>query len=161
MKRSSVVKMLAVRILPATLLLLAGMLAARSAWSAQPRPWLCRQIPVFSGTTPMTWRATSRGTGSWLMIFMRYDPAGGHDGFTIVSTQRVKSQTEGSLDAGQWYAVAQYSAGGHWICPANARESHDSAAGSISSLCYGEDEDACDVKLVVKSAGAPSVSTAP
>jgi len=134
---------------------------ASSAWSAQPRPWLCRQIPVFSGARPMTWQATKRGAGSWLMIFMRYDPTGGHDGFTIISTHRVKGQTDGSLDAGQWYAVAQYNSAEHWICPGNASESHDSVAGTISSLCYGEDEDACGVKLVVKAAGAPSGSAVP
>jgi len=149
----------AAKALPVTLSI--TMFLAQSAWAAQPRPWLCRQIPVFSGTRPMTWRATKRGVGSWLMIFMRYDPASGHDGFTIVSTHGVKGRAEGALDAGQWYAVAQYNSAGHWICPGNASESHDSAAGTISSLCYGEDEDACDVKLVVKSAGAPSASAVP
>lgn len=124
---------------------------AAPAISAEPRPWLCRQIPVFSGSAPMTWRATKRGVGHWLMVFMRYDPSGGHDGFTIVSTRGVDGQTEGSLDAGRWYAVAQYNAGGHWICPGNATQSNDSSAGSISNLCYGEDEGACDVKLIVKS----------
>jgi hypothetical protein len=150
---------LAAKILAVTLPI--TMFIGQPAWSAQPRPWLCRQIPVFSASAPMTWRATRRGSGSWLMIFMRYDPLGGHDGFTIISTHSVKGETEGSLDAGKWYAVAQYSSGGHWICPGNASESHDSTAGTISSLCYGEDEDACDVKLVVKSAGAPSASAAP
>ena len=149
----------AVKVLPITLSI--TILLASSAWSAQPRPWLCRQIPVFSATTPMSWQATKRGAGSWLMIFMRYDPAGGHDGFTIISTQGLKSRTEGALDAGQWYAVAQYNFAGHWICPGNACESHDSAAGTISSLCYGEDEDACDVKLVVKAAGTPSAAAVP
>lgn len=131
---------------------------ARPAWPAQPRPWLCRQIPVFSGTSPMTWHASKRGVGRWMMIFMRYDPTGGHDGFTIASTNPVDGQAHGSLDAGRWFAVAQYSSGGHWICPANASESSTEAAGSISNLCYGEDEGSCDVKLIVKAAGSPTTA---
>jgi hypothetical protein len=136
-----------------------AVLFAQPAWSAQPRPWLCRQIPVFSDSAPMTWHATKRGTGRWLMIFMRYAPAGGHDGFTIVSTHNVNGEADGALAAGRWYAVAQYSAEGHWICPGNVNES--SPAGSISNLCYGEDDGACDVKLVVKSASTSSSSLVP
>ncbi|HVN88382.1 MAG TPA: hypothetical protein VMT61_01070 [Candidatus Binataceae bacterium] len=132
----------------------AAMTLAAPAWSAQPRPWLCRQIPVFSSSSPMTWQATKRGAGRWLVIFMHYDPAGGHDGFTVVSTNPVNGQTQGSLDAGHWYAVAQYDSGGHWICPANASASSAGAAGAISNLCFGEDDGACDVKLTVKSSGS-------
>jgi len=131
-------------------------LFGRDAPAAEPRPWLCRQIPVFSGVKSMTWRATKRGAGHWIMTFMHYDPAGGHDGFTVVSTREVDGQAEGTLDAGQWYAVALYRSGGHWICPGNASESHDSVAGAISDLCYGEDDGSCDLKLVVGSADAPS-----
>ncbi len=138
-------------------LLLAGTLCSRVARAAEPRPWLCRQIPVFSGPKAMTWRATKRGAGHWIMTFMHYDPAGGHDGFTVVATSEVNGgEAAGTLDPGQYYAVALHRSGGHWICPANASESHDAAAGAISNLCYGEDEDSCDVKLVVGSADVPS-----
>ncbi|HXR24149.1 MAG TPA: hypothetical protein VN742_02230 [Candidatus Binataceae bacterium] len=131
--------------------LLVGLLCARAARAAEPRPWLCRQIPVFSGPKTMTWRATKHGAGHWIMTFMHYDPAGGHDGFTVVATSEVNGgQADGTLDAGQYYAVALYRSGEHWICPANASESHDSAAGAISNLCYGEDEGSCDVKLEVR-----------
>lgn len=129
--------------------------AGRTALANEPRPWLCRQIPVFSGVKSMTWKATKRGAGHWIMTFMHYDPAGGHDGFTVVSTQEVAGgAATGTLEAGQYYAVALYRSGGHWICPGNARESHDSATGAISNLCYGEDDGACDVKLMVGAADA-------
>src|SRR5258708_39786501 len=77
--------------------------------AAEPRPWLCRDIPVFSNPKPMSWHATPRGAGRWLMTFMHYDPAGGHDGFTIVSTRAIHGSTNGVLEAGQYYAVALYS----------------------------------------------------
>jgi hypothetical protein len=101
----------------------------------------------------MSWHATAHGAGRWLMTFMHYEPSGGHDGFTMVSTSTVRSSASGALDAGQYYAVALYSAGGHWICPANAREDDSPGAGTVSSVCYGEDEDSCDVKLVVRPSG--------
>ena len=84
------------------------------------------------------------------MTFMHYDPTGGHDGFTVVSTSAVHSGSRGALESGQYYAVALHSAGGHWICPANASEDDSPPPGTISSVCYGEDEDSCDVRLMVK-----------
>lgn len=135
--------------------MLTGLIFVQGARAAEPRPWLCRQIPVFSGGKAMTWRATKPGAGHWLMTFMHYDPAGGHDGFTVVATSEVNGgAAAGTLAAGQYYAVALYRSGGHWICPANASENHVAAAGAISKLCYGEDDDSCDVKLVVGPADA-------
>jgi hypothetical protein len=131
---------------------LATFMISSISLAAEPRPWLCRNIPVFSDTKPMTWHATQRGGGHWLMAFMHYDPAGGHDGFTVISTSDISGTASGALDPGHWYAVALYRASGHWICPGNASESNDSAAGTISSLCYGESDDACDLKFVVKPA---------
>jgi hypothetical protein len=124
--------------------------AGGRAFAAEARPWLCRAKPVFSSDKPMTYQATNRGGGRWLMTFMRFDPSGlGHDGFTVTSTQDVAAHTEGSLDAGQWYAVALYRSGGHWICPGNAQESGESVPNVISSLCYGRDPGECAVKLTV------------
>ncbi len=128
---------------------------ARRARATEARPWLCREIPVFSDSKPMTWRAAKRGGGSWLMTFMHYDPAGGgHDGFTVVAEREVGRQAQGTLDAGQYYAVALYRSGSHWICPGNASEVHESAGGTIKSLCYGADDGSCDLKLTVGSTGA-------
>jgi hypothetical protein len=129
-------------------------LLGRASLAAEPRPWLCRQIPVFSASKSMTWHATKVGGGEWIMTFMHYDPTGGgHDGFTLLDTRDVDGEAEGTLEAGRYFAVALHRAGGHWICPANASDNHDSSAGVISSLCYGEDEDSCDVKFKVNSTG--------
>jgi hypothetical protein len=126
--------------------------AASRALAAEARPWLCRDKPVFSSDKPMTYDATNGGGGRWLMTFMRFDPSGlGHDGFTVAATQDIGSHTQGTLDAGQWYAVALYREGGHWICPGNARESDEPAQGVVSNLCYGEDPGECTVKLKVRS----------
>ena len=118
---------------------------------AEARPWLCRAKPVFSSDKPITYEATNRGGGRWLMTFMRFDPSGlGHDGFTVSSTQDVAAHAEGKLEAGQWYAVALYRSGGHWICPGNAGESDEPASGVVSNLCYGRDPGECAVKLTVR-----------
>jgi hypothetical protein len=125
--------------------------AGSHAFGAEARPWLCRAKPVFSSDKPMTYEATNRGGGRWLMTFMRFDPSGlGHDGFTVSSSQDVAAHAEGTLDPGQWYAVALYRSGGRWICPGNAGESGEPSPGVISSLCYGKDAGECGVKLTVR-----------
>ena len=134
--------------LVAVLVLLAGV--SSYAGAAQARPWLCRTKPVFSSDKPMTYQAVNRG-GQWLMTFMQFDPSGlGHDGFTVSTTRDLTGRTDGTLDAGRWYAVALYRSGGRWICPGNARESDEPAPGVISSLCYGRDPGDCTVKLTVR-----------
>jgi len=129
----------------------ATMGASSLASGAEARPWLCRAKPVFSSSKPMIYEANNRGGGSWLMTFMRFDPSGlGHDGFTVSSTKDISGRTEGRLDSGQWYALALYRSGGHWICPGNAEESDQPSSGVISSLCYGRDPGECTVKLTVR-----------
>ena len=129
-----------------------GFIAPQVSRAMEPRPWLCRQIPVFSADKAMSWQAQQSGGGHWVMTFMHYDPAGGHDGFTVVSSREVVGgEATGELEAGQYYAVALHRLGSHWICPANASET-EATGGALRSLCYGEDEDGCDVKLTVRSA---------
>jgi hypothetical protein len=123
-----------------------------SARAAEPRPWLCRDKPVFSSDKPIRYEITKRGGGRWVMTFMHFDPAGGHDGFTVVSTRIINGHIEDSLPPGHWYAVALYRSGSHWICPGNASEEDSHAPGVVSNLCYGEDPDSCAVKLTVRSA---------
>jgi hypothetical protein len=131
--------------------------AGSHAFGAEARPWLCRAKPVFSSDKPMTYEATNRGGGRWLMTFMRFDPSGlGHDGFTVSSAEDVSTHIQGNLEAGQWYALALYLSGGHWICPGNAAESDEPAAGVISDLCYGRDLGECTVKLTVRPLSAAS-----
>jgi len=130
--------------------IVALMASRQLAVAAEARPWLCRSKPVFSSSKQMVYRATNRGGGRWLMTFMRFDPSGlGHDGFTVSATREIDTSTEGRLDPGQWYAVALYSSGGHWICPGNAAEAAGQSSGTISSLCYGRDLGECTVKLTV------------
>lgn len=123
-----------------------------SAWAADPRPWLCRIKPVFSSSKPMTYEAVNHGGNRWVITFMHFDPAGGHDGFTVASSTDLSSHATGTLAPGQWYAVALYRQGSHWICPGNARESDRPAPGVVSDLCYGEEEGSCPVKLTVNPA---------
>lgn len=132
------------------------------ALAVEPRPWLCRDKPVFSSSRPMSYEATSRG-GRWVMTFMRFAPIGGHDGFTVVSARDLSGRVEGTLEPGQWYAVALYRSGGHWICPGNARESDRPAPGVVSDLCFGEEEGSCPVRLSVRAlnGAAPPARTAP
>jgi hypothetical protein len=124
--------------------------AGSRARAVEPRPWLCRDKPVFSSAQPMTYDASLRGSGRWVMIFMRFDPSGGHDGFTVFDTRDVSGQITGRLESGKWYAVGMYREGGHWICAAQAEESHQFVPGIVRDYCYGEAEGSCDVKLTVR-----------
>ena len=89
------------------------------------------------------------------MTFMRFYPSGlGHDGFTVSSSQSITADIAGTLEPGQWYAVAQYRSGGRWICPGNSAESAESSRGVVSQLCYGRDLGECAVKLTVREQSA-------
>jgi hypothetical protein len=131
--------------------LAAAICCGSRGWAAEARPWLCRIKPVFSSDKPMNYHAVNRGAGRWLLTFMRFDlGGGGHDGFTVESAQPLSAETSGTLASGQWYALALYREGSHWICPGNARESDEPESGVVSDLCYGEDPGACPVKLTVR-----------
>src|SRR5215469_7107011 len=143
-----------------TVATLAALGVGSRALGAEARPWLCRAKSVFSSNKPMTYEATNRGGGRWLMTFMRFDPSGlGHDGFTVSTTQEVATHTEGTLESGQWYALALYRSGGHWICPGNAGESDEPAPGVISNLCFGREIGECEVKLTVRPQSTGSGAT--
>ncbi len=133
--------------------LASALTAARPARAAEPRPWLCRDKPVFSSGGPMTYNASLRGSGQWMMIFMTFDPSGGHDGFTIFDSRDVTGSVTGSLERGQWYAVGMYRDGGRWVCAAQAQENRQFVSGIVRDLCYGASADGCDVKLIVREAG--------
>ena len=136
----------------ATVAVLGLTVFAPRANATEPRPWLCRDKPVVSDRQAMTYVAENLGGGQWMMTFMRFDPASGHDGFTVVSSQDVSGHIEGNLDAGQWYAVGLYREGGHWICAAPATENRQYVQGVVRDLCYGEDAGSCQVKLTVHEA---------
>jgi len=136
-----------------------AMLLGSPALADEGRPWLCRDKPVFSSDKPMAYEAVNRGGERWMLTFMRFDPTGGHDGFTVVATRPVSGHTEGTIEAGRWYAVALYREGGHWICPGNARENDKPAPGVVSNLCYGEDPGSCPLKLTVRPADSAATTS--
>jgi len=129
--------------------------------ATEPRPWLCRDKPVFSSEKPIRYEADNSGGKRWVITFMHFDPTGGHDGFTVVSTHDLQKHDAGSLEAGRWYAVALYREGGHWICPGNARESDKQGPDFIANLCYGEDPGSCPVRLTVRPADEAHPSLSP
>jgi hypothetical protein len=129
---------------------------ASATQAAEPRPWLCRDKPVFSSQQPMSYQMTNSSRGGWRLFLMQFTPGAGHDGFDIAKT--VNYTSSGHLPAGRYFAVALHSAQGNWICPAEVRDEH-SPAGVISNLCFAAQDGGCSVKFVVTpeiSAAAPS-----
>ena len=122
-------------------------ISASVAQAAEPRPWLCRDKPVFSSGQAMNYRLTTK-SASWQTFLMQFSPGTGHDGFDI--TRTISGTTSGQLASGQYFAVALHHSGGSWICPADVDEDH--ASGVISNLCFSGADGGCSVKLVVTPA---------
>jgi hypothetical protein len=135
-----------------TLGLMGAALAASPARAMEPRPWLCRDKPVFSWNHPMAYELSARPGAEWRMFFMQFDPDSAHDGFSITQMQELGpgSTVRGKLAPGRYFAVAlRCRPGGLWICPSYAHESRKITPGIVSKLCYGDSESACDVNLLV------------
>jgi|SRR5215475_8423221 len=137
------------------ILVLAGMAilgAEFSVGAGEPRPWLCRDKPVFSSERQMTYEVTTRGSQQWQLFFMQFSPGAAHDGFSISHSQRVGAgHNTGKLPPGRYFAVPLYSQGsGVWVCPGYSREA-DRQAGMVTNLCYGESAPACPISLSVKA----------
>ena len=141
------------------------MLLASPAFAQEARPWLCRDKPVFSYDRSMEYTVTARPGRQWRMFFMLYSPDAAHDGFDIINSGELSPRGEpmsGSLRAGQYFAVALYREGGHWICPDYTHDDHNPRLGEVSNLCYGDDGPPCLVKLRIMPAqhlatpGAPA-----
>ena len=136
---------------PVVLLVSALAIAMASvAHAAEPRPWLCRDKPVFSSSRAMSYRVTSKSGSAWRMFLMQFSPGAGHDGFDIAKT--ISGTSSGPLPAGRYFAVALRNLNGNWVCPADAREEH--SAGAVANLCFAAHEDGCDVKFVVTADGS-------
>jgi hypothetical protein len=125
--------------------------AASMAHAGEPRPWLCRDKPVFSSQQPMSYRLSTNS--QWQLFLMQFTPGAGHDGFDITKT--IRGSSNGHLPAGRYFAVALHTARGNWVCPAEADE-QPRAAGTISNLCFAAQEGDCSVKFVVTSDRAAS-----
>jgi hypothetical protein len=136
----------------AAAVVLAGTLAP-VAWASEPRPWLCRDKPVFSSDRPLAYQASARAGRQWQLFFMEFDPNGPHDGFSIMSARDLGlrgAELSGKLPGGRYYAVPLYKKGGYWICPGYTRDDSLGKTGVVADLCYGTSEPACLVKLIVK-----------
>ena len=124
---------------------------ASTARAGEPRPWLCRDKPVFSSQQAMSYRLSTNS--QWQLFLMQFTPGAGHDGFDITKT--IRGSSSGRLSAGRYFAVALHSVGGNWVCPAEANE-QPRVAGTISNLCFAGQEGGCSVKFVVTSDSAAS-----
>ena len=128
------------------------MVMSGPAIAGEPRPWLCRDKPVFSTSGASQMDLASHDSRRWQVFLMQFDPSGGHDGFTITDSYELgpgnRHRSE-SVAAGRYFAVALYDVGGRWICPAPA--SDERTPGTIASLCYSTEGGPCDVSLMVKS----------
>ncbi|HXW83561.1 MAG TPA: hypothetical protein VEJ86_04100 [Candidatus Binataceae bacterium] len=139
-------------------------LSAVSAHATEPRPWLCRDKPVFSSDGPLDFQASAHAGTRWQVFFMQFDPNGPHDGFSIVNSVDLSSrgaEHDGTLQAGRYFAVPLYSRKGHWICPGYTLDQSEGKRGVVAQLCYGEDDPVCLVTLTVKAGRPPGVEPLP
>ena len=122
----------------------------RSSWAGEPRPWLCRDKPVFSDSHPMQYEVSAK-RGVWQIFFMQFQINAAHDGFSIrESRELTRTPQSGTLPSGQYYAVALYEKGGAWICSYGQDSSR--VPGDIKNLCFGpEDDPSCPATLLVRS----------
>jgi hypothetical protein len=128
------------------------MISSAAAHAAEPRPWLCRDKPVFSTSGASRMDLVAHDSRRWQVFLMQFDPSGGHDGFTVTDTYSLgpgNRQTTETVNVGRYFAVALYNSGGRWICPGPARD--ERAPGTIAGLCYSAGGGACDVTLTVRS----------
>ncbi|MGH8013956.1 MAG: hypothetical protein ACREQ4_15820 [Candidatus Binataceae bacterium] len=140
-----------------TVTALLGVFAA-STKAEEPRPWLCRDKPVFTANTPVKYGV--EGGRGWVLTLMQFQLGSGHDGFTVVSTRSLGGSVQGHVAAGSYYAVAMYRRGDRWICPGYAREADEPKPGVVADLCYGEHYGDCRVRLSVfpQKLGAAGIS---
>jgi len=137
-------------------ILVASMLAiamAPTAQAGEPRPWLCRDKPVFSSSQPMRYQITMTSRSRWQLFFMQFTPGGGNDGFNIAQT--IGRGATGRLSAGRYFAVALRNSGGNWICSPVVNE-EPTHSGTISDLCFATNQEGCSVQLVVTPDAAPT-----
>jgi hypothetical protein len=140
------------KVLTGSLALLSSIFLASThvSWAGEPRPWLCRDKPVFSDSHPMQYQVSAK-RGEWQIFFMQFQINAAHDGFSIrESRELTRTPQSGTLPSGQYYAVALYQKGGAWIC--SYGEDSSRPPGDIKNLCYGPEDDlSCPATLSVKS----------
>ncbi len=128
-------------------------LAASATHAREPRPWLCRDKPVFSSNRPMNYDLNSGSSREWDLFLMQFSPDAAHDGFAIVQAVPAprRGSATGHLEAGRYFVVALYhKASGSWICPGYAHEQRTDESGVISNLCFADGDAGCPVRLTVR-----------
>ena len=70
-------------------IVLAAIALSAPAHAGEPRPWLCRDKPVFSSEHMMNYDLSARAGLQWQIFFMTYDPNSAHDGFEITDSKEV------------------------------------------------------------------------
>jgi hypothetical protein len=134
-----------------------GLSAISAADEIEPRPWLCRDKPVFSSDRPIAYEFEARDGRQWMIFFMHLTPGAGRDDFTVVHADggSAVSATSGVLAPGRYFAVAMYrGAAGRWTCPGFARDERIADPSALRSFCYRDGDPGCAVKLVVRRAAA-------
>jgi hypothetical protein len=123
--------------------------SAGAVLAGEPRPWLCRDKPVFSDSHPMQYEVSSR-SGGWQIFFMQFEMNAAHDGFSIKDSRMLGPAPQtGILPPGQYYAVALYRKGSVWVCSYGEESSRP--PGIVVNLCYGNDSSTgCLATLKVK-----------
>lgn len=141
------------------LLLTAAILCATAprVFAGRARPWVCSDKAAFSSSRPMTYEAMATGRHLWILSFLQFQMGGPNEGFTDIARhvlRRNGRSVTGQLPAGHYFAVAVYSRGGYWPCPQNVQEHDRGRPGVIATLCFGEDGNACPVKVTIRTADA-------
>jgi len=130
-----------------------AMSAPLAAQAAQPRPWLCRDKPVFSSPNQAQLTVRRHDRRQWEMFLMKFDANRGHDGFTVTGSYPLRGDSPSSavVGRGQFYAVALFRAtNGHWFCP--ARVVDNTRPGELANFCYhANNPGLCDVSLTASS----------
>jgi hypothetical protein len=151
-------------ILGAALLMMAGACATASA--SEPRPWLCRDMLVFSSKQPMKYAVNARPGSNWRLFFMHLEPGGPQDGFSIVDERRIGSRggnLTGTLNPGRYYAVSLHDRAGYWICPAYVDDESQSKPNAVAAMCFGKSGPGClvDVTVTANDSTASTTRKAP
>ncbi|HVA80329.1 MAG TPA: hypothetical protein VNF29_05350 [Candidatus Binataceae bacterium] len=134
-------------------IILATLSLAGPARAGQPRPWLCRDKPVFSSDHAMNYDISARAGLQWQVFFMQYEPDAAHDGFDITESKELglRGVTQsGKLAPGRYFTVAMYrQRSGVWVCHKYSRVRPNPKG--VANICYGRDEPTCLVTLGVKN----------
>ena len=145
---------MSVRILSSFLIaiVLAPLAGATPVHAGQPRPWLCRDKPVFSSEHAMNYDLSARAGLQWQIFFMQFEPNAAHDGFEITDSKEVglRGVTQsGKLAPGRYFTVAMYrQRAGVWVCHKYSRVQPNPKG--VANICYGREDPTCLVTLTVK-----------